>query len=275
MEGARPIRHPADAELTFLMRPPYRAQAPGERRVKPSPDLLEQFLCLTEGSDDEIYRFASRFGALLVFCVRQKSESVDQIVIAEYCNVWRYLAGSMRSLLRIGARFYARESTDSQDWDVIGDYPAAVARVENEEEPEIDPLRPMLLSGEFGWQAAAYFSRGKRNRNRKQWLRLLNSILDLGRVRPWVEWNEGPTPTRPQLIYSGPNLLSYLALQLCLRASRLDSFVLCSFCNGEYSPPVRAPKIGQRNFCPTCRAQGIPSRIAQRDRRTRQRGGKN
>ena len=101
------------------------------------------------------------------------------------------------------------------------------------------------------------------------WARCLNVLLELGRVRPWLVWEGAGTSGRPKLMFSGRHLLSYLALQLCLRASKHDAFAVCSFCNHQYTPAGRAPKTGQRNFCSECRESGVPVRVAQRDRRAR------
>jgi hypothetical protein len=257
-------------ELIFVMRKPNLPRLSGDQYVSPKPDLLERFLRLADATDPDIHQFALRFGALLAFSRRQKSDSKGHVVIAESCNVWRYFASSMGSILRIGAALHAEVPPNQRDWAVIAKCPTDVERAGAESVPEIDILGTSL-HGEYGWSALAYYLRRQRTRNQEYWVRLLNSLLDLGRVRPWVVWDKDPPSTRPQLVFAGPNLLSYLVLQLCLRVSRLDSFVLCSYCNREYLPLRRAPKTGQRNFCPQCRKAGEPVRLAQRDLEARRR----
>src|ERR1035437_9541804 len=115
----------------------------------------------------------------------------------------------------------------------------------------------------------AHFVRKGADRDPKMWARLLNVLLELGRVRPWLVWEGDGSSARPNLAFSGPNLLSYLALQLCLRASKHDAFAVCCYCNQPYTPSERAPKAGQRNFCQDCRKRGVPIRLAQRSRRER------
>ena len=101
---------------------------------------------------------------------------------------------------------------------------------------------------------------------------LLNTLLGLGQVRPWVTWQKtSQVDLRPQIAYCGPSLLANLALQLCLRVSRVDAFVVCTHCQKQYIPPGRAPKAGQRNFCPACRKQAIPKKYALQDFRERRR----
>lgn len=265
-----PLTGRDDSELSFVIRVPDQVPLSGSR-VRPDPDLLERFLCLTDASDADVQVFASQFGALRVFSLEKKSELEHHIVITESCNVWRYFAISMRSILRIGASFHAGGTPGSQDWDAIGKYPEVVERASEELEFEIDPLSPLPVSGELGWVALAYFLRSHKARNRKYWVRLLNSLLDLGRARPWVVWDKYEAATRPRLVFSGPGLFAYLALQLCLTALKMESLVLCSYCNKQYPPLQRAPKIGQRNFCFECRQAGVPVRIAQRDLRARRR----
>jgi hypothetical protein len=261
------------AELTFVIPIPDPTSGRGPY-VRRDPHLLEQFLCLADASDSDIHSFASQFGALHIFCRKEKSESKDQVVITESCNVWRYFARSMRSILRIGARFYAGQIPHPGDWDAIANCPKLIEQAGEEEEfePKVDILSPMPLSGEYGWRTIVYFLRIPRIRNRKNWARLLNAMLDLGRTRPWVVWDRYAATTPPQLVFAGPGLLSYLALQVCLTALKLDSLVVCSYCNKQYPPPRRAPKSGQRNFCDECRKKRVPVRMAVRDLRARRRG---
>jgi hypothetical protein len=248
------------SELEFVI--PWSAQP--ARCVRPSKDMLEGFLCLAVASNTEIHKFASKFGPLLIFC--RVKECDDHAVIVESCEVWRYFSACMKSLLHMAASFQSGLSARSADWDVIGSCPMAVARtaVEN-----YDWLNPSPIQQEKSWKVMASIIRGRRNRDRAMWARLLNSLLGLGRVRPWVNLDGSGASARAQLTFTGPNLLSYLALHLCLAASKHDEFAVCSHCNQEYSPTQRAPKAGQRNFCPDCRANRVPVRIAQRSRRER------
>lgn len=248
------------SELEFVI--PW--SAPQTRCVKPSRDILERFLGLATASDTEIHGFASRFGPLLIFC--KATEADDHAVIIESCDVWRYFAGCMKSLLRIAGSYQFGRRPDPADWNVIGVHPITVIRTAVD---DYDWLNPSPLQAEKAWKVmASVISRGE-NRDRAMWARLLNALLVLGRVRPWIVMDARGVSTRPRLTFTGPNLLSYLALQLCLMASKHDAFAVCSFCNKDYSPTLRAPKAGQRNFCPDCRKSGVPGRIAQRNRRER------
>lgn len=77
--------------------------------------------------------------------------------------------------------------------------------------------------------------------------------------------------SRPKLRFETYTMFGYLVLQLCLRVAGIESFVVCSHCHTQYTPVVRAPKMGQRNFCPECRKNKIPRLLATRDSRERRR----
>jgi hypothetical protein len=255
------------AEMEFVMEPPWSDLPTHANRVRPNPDILERFLLLATASDQQIQKFASGFGALLIFPrIQDRKMLADKLVIVESCEIWRYFALSMRSLLHIASCFHADRKSDPTDWQQIGACPASLVP---QTEKHRDLLSPTSFSGEEAWFAMAHFVRKGADRDRKMWARLLNVLLELGRVRPWLVWEGDGSSARPNLVFSGPNLLSYLALQLCLRASKHDAFAVCCYCNQPYPPLGRAPKTGQRNFCPDCRERGVPIRLAQRSRRER------
>ncbi len=204
---------------------------------------------------------------LLIFREIEKWKVLpSKLVIVESCEIWKYFALSMRALLRIASCFHADRKSDPSDWDQIGACPASLVP---QAEKHRDLLSPTSLSGEAAWLAMVHFVRKGADRDRKMWARLLNVLLELSRARPWVVWEGDGSSARLNLVFSGPNLLSYLALQLCLRASKYDAFAVCGYCHQEYTPMRRAPKTGQRNFCPDCRRRGVPVRLAQRSRRER------
>jgi hypothetical protein len=270
------------SELEFvLLKPLHRSAAVirqpqrRTRRVKPTGQILEKFLSLAFALDKDIHDFASKFGPLLIFCRKKHLPEEDfgmaQLVIVESCEVWRYFAACMRSLLRIAASFHAGRAPDPVDWATIGNYPPPVDGTKEDQatgEP-VDWLNPSPSTGEWSWKVMAYFVRKRKDRDRAMWTRLLNVLLGLGRVRPWVLWEGVENDARPKVVFSGPNLLSHLAIQLCLVASKQDSFAICSYCNNHYTPQKRAAKAGQRNFCPACREKGVPVRVAQRARRAK------
>jgi len=252
-------------ELEFELHRPRDEFPPHATPVRPRRDILEQFLLLSDAPAPQIHEFASRFGPLLIFCKTKEWKS-DRLVLIEECEVWRYVAACMKSLLHITACYHSGRRPDPADWHRIGACPPSLKPTGRE---VYDPLSPVSWGGEHAFHAMTYFVGKGSDRDRKMWTRLLNSFLELGRVRPWVVWEGSGSSARPKLVFSGPNLLSYLSLQLCLMASKQDAFALCSYCNREYTPTRRAPKHGQRNFCPDCRDYGVPVKLAQRHRRER------
>jgi hypothetical protein len=231
------------------------------RKANPPPELLERFLSLSSGTDETILKFAKRFGPLEIY-----SEPGPDRGDIEYCEVWRYFARSMLALLKIAARVNAGNPGSKEDWDTIGAVPRVMTdRCRLLEDHEMEARH----EDEYVWFAMTRFVARGKDRDQKMLVRFLDRLLGLGRVRPWVRWPKNAL--RPRLIYSSPGLLPYLALQLCLRATKMDAFVLCAHCQKEYTPSERKPKTRQRNFCPECREAGIPKKYALSDYRNRKR----
>lgn len=256
---------PYGSELEFAV--PWSVE--GSKAIKPSRRILEDFLSLAGKSEAEIHRFASRFGPLLVFSRIQ--EHGDCAVIFESCDVWRHFAASMTALLRIAGDIHLGRPYSSSHWREMGFVPPLIL---SKRDLKIDWINPSAADGEKEWQILARSSQVEQNQHPTLWAGFLNALLLLGRVRPWVVLDGPLGAQRPRLSFTGSNLLSYLALQVCLLASKHDAFAVCSHCNITFTPGKRAPKLGQRTFCPACRADGIPVRLAQRDRRARLQRGK-
>jgi hypothetical protein len=256
---------PYGSELEFAV--PWSADS--SKAIKPSRRILEDFLSLAGKSEAEMHRFASRFGPLLIYSrIEERDEGA---LIFESCDVWRHFAASMRALLRIAGDLHFGRPCSSPHWEAIGYVPPLVLV---KKAIEIDWINPSAADGEKQWGVMAAASGQRRNQHPTLWAGFLNALLLLGRVRPWVVLDGPLGAQRPRLSFTGSNLLSYLALQVCLLASKHDAFAVCSHCNITFTPGKRAPKLGQRTFCQACRADGIPVRLAQRDRRARLQRGK-
>jgi hypothetical protein len=259
-------RRPDPPRLEFVMRDPLDLATPKTRLVRPKEGILDEFLSLSSATPARICSFGEKYGPLLIYCKAEAKES-HNLVVTEECEVWTYFARSLRALLHIAARYRTGLAADGDDWGLIGTAPSSM---NYQKSGPIDIWNPLVLGGEEAWMTMIHFVR-KGSRDRVMWLRLLNCLLALGRVRPWIIC-EGPAKeTRPSLVFSGPNLLSYLALQVCLVAAKQDGFAMCSYCQKPYVPR-RAPKSGQRAYCKECRDAGVSVRVAQRNRRARLRG---
>jgi hypothetical protein len=245
------------------------------KMVKPPARLLDQFTGLRSADDERIREFAEKFGGLGIFCRKellQLQNSPDgpmNFLVTESCEVWRYFAGAVLALLKIAATLDNRKPGTAEDWEAIGNIPLVMREMPISD--RFDFLSPVMAGGEKAWVDMAYFvERGPWDRNREMWLRLINSLLDIGRVRPIMMWRDDGerVKARPHLVYGTPALLSYIALKVALTSARTDAFAVCSYCGKEYTP-IRAPKFGQRNFCNDCRKAGVVSKLAQQDRRAR------
>ena len=74
-------------------------------------------------SDERISRFAARYGGLLIFYRVAAGSHGNNTVHTEHCAIWRYFAGVMRSLLRIGAEQYQGRAGLTEDWELISKPP--------------------------------------------------------------------------------------------------------------------------------------------------------
>lgn len=93
-----------------------------------------------------------------------------------------------------------------------------------------------------------------------------------------LEYWLGATGVRPMLYrpaealrirLGGGGVMGALSLQTTLAAARSDGIAFCSECQMPYAPK-RRPNPSRRNYCPTCRDEGVPNRDAQRAWRARQ-----
>lgn len=75
---------------------------------------------------------------------------------------------------------------------------------------------------------------------------------------------------RPHLFYAATSLADGLALQCAVAVCRAESSFICDGCQNVFTP-ARQPRHGQRKFCNPCRADKVPLRFADRDRRARRR----
>jgi len=171
--------------------------------------------------------------------------------------------------LRIAVRMDKHKSGLKEDWSVLAKPPHVMRQTARKSRGEL--LKQTVVSNEENWLALAHFASKEHQQNQRMLMHFFNTLLGLGYVRPWIVWSGAESQSRPRLVYSSGSLLSYLALQICLRAARVDAFVVCVHCQKEYLPVERAPKFGQRNFCPECRNLGISKKYALQDFRKRRR----
>ena len=101
-----------------------------------------------------------------------------------------------------------------------------------------------------------------------------------GVVSDWCRWDSATlaldwhwqSSEPPTVSVSTFGIFGDLVAQLMFALAKRDGMVGCTGCGGPYTPK-RKPRVGQRNYCPQCRAEGIPQRHAARDYKQRQRAG--
>jgi len=225
----------------------YRA-TPGAEATSPGPGLLASFVHLESAPVGKILAFAKRWGALEIcahnlprahppigrypratyLCEERRCpQGGEPIGHLESIAVWRYLARRMHLVLELAEGLW-REPPALGDAEVW----ESVHR-----RPPSDPA-----------SARVELSAG------------VNALVQLGQVRVWS------APTPPYVRVGGHDLFGALALQLLLATSKSAGWATCSNCARPYAP-TRRPQSGRLNYCPLCRAAGVPNRVAARNYR--------
>jgi len=198
--------------------------------------LWRKFAALSFGSDEDIRKFAERWGPL---------RGGPTETIAE----WRRLANLASALVRSSVALANGDLGENGDWGIIGDwlgydcepYLHLPDRISDARSRDLAPFLRRVLIGQAlnGW-----FAESKGNS-------LLRLVKDELVIEP-----------------SSNTLLGILVLQLAYRITRAQEMVVCFHCKALFSP-VRAPSHGTRQFCAKCRRKGKPQMYAARDYRRR------
>jgi hypothetical protein len=138
--------------------------------------------------DVKILEFASRYGGLEAFYNFDGSSGDREIVIVEHCEVWRYFARAMGALLRIAAAFYNGGSGSREDWLVISHTPLIMRDLT--QKMEVGVTHPFSASDEEAWLHASYFAGKDADQTTVMFSHLMNILLGLARVRPWIIWSD-------------------------------------------------------------------------------------
>ena len=198
--------------------------------------LWRKFAALSFGSDEDIRKFAERWGPL-------RGGPTETIL------EWRRLATFASALVRSSVALANGDLGENGDWGIIGDwlgydcepYLRLPDRISDARSRDLAPfLRRVLIAQALnGW-----FAESKGNG-------LLGLVKDELVIEP-----------------SSNTLLGILVLQLAYRITRAQEMVVCFHCKALFSP-VRAPAHGTRQFCAKCRRKGKPQMYAARDYRRR------
>lgn len=224
--------------------------------------MLEEFLELSDAADYQIASYAAKFGVLglcrhghiYTYCTTgDRSKTVDPYVDTpadtESLEKWRWWARAAKTTLEVA--FAARqqppsEVKDQQIRDLV-DYSGNWLFEEPDFPSRVTAARSLVVS-------------------------VCNRWLTEGEARLILNWP--PHQARPELTIGAPvadaGVFCALGIQLSLACARSDGVAVCDGCGALHSPS-RQPRPGQRTFCARCRENKIPIKLANRDRRARNR----
>lgn len=180
-------------------------------------------------ADEKIFAFGTRFGGLQI-SLRTAAPRNGRVG-----NTWSIALFGAISLPRCSlccgledSFTKANQARRKTGISFIGFHPKC-ANWRSNQQPAC--WRSFPQGAEERWLTLAHFAEKPSQRNRTLFVHLLNTVLDLGRVRPRFSWPAtGRQVARPQITYSSQSLLFQLALQLCLPLAKPDSFLVCVHC---------------------------------------------
>ena len=207
------------------------------RRLDPR-GLLDQFLKLADGSDEDVLSFASTWGRLQGNCEHRmpytrcnKCEAPRIELISE----WRICAQVMRAILSIAANLNRKLPGNIEDWSICLD-----------EDYSID-----------GWSAVRESLAGPTDGHEiEAERRIVGAILDdmvaQSGIRPTFRW----VSDHPEIRESPEDsLLGALARQMMHAVSRSEGTFVCHAC-GSLFIPKRKPQAGRNSYWSACGPTG-------------------
>lgn len=225
--------------------------------------MLDRFVRLADAEPSEILDFAREWGPLQIcehgIPASHNSERVGMppgclplvvknpthpYIYWEPLERWRLFSRHAGALRRIAIKIHQGEPGEPGDWTTVrrGAAPAEVERSRR------------LLAG------------------------LVNLWLELGDVRPQMEWRE----SQPSIAVGIGNLMAStdatgtfgaLAVQLLLSVIPSTGLYTCSACAVTFTRDKPRPAAGRRRFCPVCGPSAARAHAARDYRRRRKNGG--
>ena len=268
--------------------------------VRPGVGMLEGFLRLHRGNDDDIANYATRWGPLYVCaehmlppwhpgnddCYGLQIDGASATPLA----LWRHWSRSAFALLALAVALRSENCGEEEDWQAIGDetvdslrrelwqrWPYSPPHRDQEGHLYVVPLPPYahsLLKSNADYRQGV--RAGVRQRYgpavaismaRNDLAAAIQEWISLGAVTPRFRW----PPAGPEIVMSGSSLFGALGVQIMMAASRSDGLMLCTACGQPYVPSRRAAPH-RRHYCPNCREDGAAIRDASADYRTRKKG---
>lgn len=230
------------------------------KRVSTSKEMLPAFCRLWDSPTENIREFATKYG-VLEMCVHHLPHTHSKRCELRFAmadgdlraydpiEVWRTFSREADALLRIADRVLQGEPGRAEDWNLAFARHQAFYSL-----PADSPSKQTMAM------------------NRLNLGGLLNEWIQLGDVRPFLDWDLSERKPRFKLGGRFSGLFGALALQLTMAVLQAGGIAICSHCHNDYRTK-RQPKRNQKNFCPQCRKKGIPHRIAQAEYQRKKREG--
>lgn len=194
---------------------------------------------------------------------------------------WRYWADRAAATLRLAQALRDGERGREEDWATVTgtsleafrntraaavrdlvDRLAAAPTVEPDRE-DLEGMPAWDVEKLYAWKYGAPSERQTRWSPYLQLEGVLQEWLDLGQVKPRVEWGED---YGPRLQDYGRRLFGSLAHRLVCAAVGEQRRATCDGCGSLYLPS-RKPRADRRNFCGRCRSRSVPEKLRKRRER--------
>ena len=241
--------------------------------VRPGRPALEDFLPLTTADSGEVAAYARRWG-LLGACshglvrthgpeafpssfgnaryltpVYAECRASDKVGV-EAITVWRYWAETFGAMLRTGS-VLRHLPAKQREWAALFQQPPW------EGLPVVKPIVADVVVTEDKEAQRARLAMGA------------EGMLHCAGVRPSVTWGAGT----PDVGWHVEGLLGWLAMQVVLALSGVETWAVCASCGAPHRP--RAYRRDRAAYCEACRTAGVPEQRATAAYRARKRQGRN
>lgn len=243
---------------------------------KPGPKFLEGFLNLRNGTPNDVATYASRWGVLMICEAHQLPNTHNPMPYPSppYSSLawspcaprgwplmpcyeptarWKHFARSMDAMLRIAADLRRDVAGNPEQWDVLYEDLEPEQRIFGSLRPGSGRLKDDEML----------------DLQKAQLAEVVNEFLYFSGVRPRFRWGFNREAAISML---AGTMLGALAVKLALAIQDTGGLAVCSEaeCGKLYAPTMR-PRPNVDNYCPRCRALGIPLRNAKRRERERAR----
>lgn len=228
-------------------------------RTVRSDRLLDEFLRLRQ--PDDVAPFAAKFGSIMI-C----EHGVPATHRRDLCKPFVGLTGPFREPLDRWLHYSSLARGLMEVASHVFDDPPRCATRETWESIYEDVADSSLVQRQIKGAAESP------TLGRLLLIRLIQEWLDTGDVGPRLEL--GDSDDGPPALKLAAGTFGLIGLQLVQAVTRARDLTNCSGCGLFYERRGRRAKSGQRNYCDSCRQQGIDARDRQRVRRARAaRGG--